>query len=84
MGRRIKDLEKNVAELMSQAGMEASSDVSESIWWDLTVQIIIAEKPEMFQMFVPKKTSQNLNASVNLLFFFTFHNFILLLNFPQL
>uniref|UniRef100_A0A8C7XU43 Uncharacterized protein n=1 Tax=Oryzias sinensis TaxID=183150 RepID=A0A8C7XU43_9TELE len=31
MGRRIKDLEKNVAELMSQAGMEASSDVSESI-----------------------------------------------------
>uniref|UniRef100_A0A3P9LIJ9 Uncharacterized protein n=1 Tax=Oryzias latipes TaxID=8090 RepID=A0A3P9LIJ9_ORYLA len=26
MGRRIKDLEKNVAELMSQAGMEASSD----------------------------------------------------------
>uniref|UniRef100_A0A3B3DFW0 Uncharacterized protein n=1 Tax=Oryzias melastigma TaxID=30732 RepID=A0A3B3DFW0_ORYME len=27
MGRRIKDLEKNVAELMSQAGMEASSDV---------------------------------------------------------
>ncbi|XP_024113697.1 heat shock factor-binding protein 1-like protein 1 [Oryzias melastigma] len=31
MGRRIKDLEKNVAELMSQAGMEASSDVSESV-----------------------------------------------------
>uniref|UniRef100_A0A3P9HMI7 Uncharacterized protein n=1 Tax=Oryzias latipes TaxID=8090 RepID=A0A3P9HMI7_ORYLA len=27
MGRRIKDLEKNVVELMSQAGMEATQQI---------------------------------------------------------